>query len=155
MKINFQEFLAYFLVFVVLVGLPWACWEYHYYNKTHNHSPDAQIIEIRASAKEGEWITEIVAGWNYWWKDFKNAEYIHVQKGRPVVLRVTSTDVLHSFAIPSIPEFRKPVDIKPGMWRTFEFVPEEADTLTYLCWQYCSDNHEDMHGNIVVVEGPK
>ncbi len=153
MIIKIQEFLAYILLLIVLVGLPFLCMRYHNYQKSHEYPPDAQIIEIRASAKEGEWITELVAGWNYWWKDFENADYIHVEKGRPVVLRVTSTDVLHSFAIPSISEFRKPVDIKPGMWRTFEFTPEEADTLIYLCWQFCSDNHEDMHGNIVVVDG--
>lgn len=154
MKMQYKELAGVASVLIMLIGLPALLWFYQQDIRRNGRSDNPQIIELRASAKEGEWIIEPVAGWNYWWKDYENADFIYVLKDRPVILRVTSSDVLHSFAIPSIPEYRKPVDIKAGEWRTFEFTPVEVDTLTYLCWQFCSEHHSEMNGKIIVVDDP-
>ena len=115
-----------------------------------SHGWNAQVITLTGRALEGAWTVEPVSGYNYFWKKFQPVDEIVVQKGRPVVLRVTSSDVVHSFAIPSLPAFRRPADIKPGEYHEFRFTPEEEDELVFLCWQVCSPQHGKMKGRIVV-----
>lgn len=146
-----REMLALGSVIAVIVGVPIAINVYHQNLLGSGYGQDAQVIDLYATAHEGKWVAEPVNGMNYWWKDFRNTDVLDVEVGRPVVLRITSTDVLHSFAIPGIREWRRPIDVEAGKWKTVTFVPDEEDALTFLCWQYCSADHESMHGEIVAV----
>lgn len=147
-----REILALTSVVTVLVGLPIMIYGYHQNFLVARYGEDTQIIDLYATADGGKWVTQPVNGMNYWWQDFKNGDTLNVEVEKPVVLRLTSTDVLHSFAIPGIRELRRPIDIEAGKWKTVSFTAEEEDELTYLCWQYCSDQHETMYGEIVAVQ---
>lgn len=148
-----RETLAVVSVVSVLVGLPIAISVYHQDLLASRYGDDTQVIDLYARADEGKWVAEPVNGMNYWWKQFKNEDILDVEAEKPVVLRITSTDVLHSFAIPGIREWRRPIDVEAGKWKTVTFVPDEKDEFTFLCWQYCSDGHQSMNGEIVAV-GP-
>jgi heme/copper-type cytochrome/quinol oxidase subunit 2 len=147
-----REWLGIVTVLGVLVGLPVVIKIYHNHVVETAYGEDAQIIDLYASADGGKWIAEPVIGANYWWRTFQNCDTISVEVGRPVVFRITSADVLHSFAIPGIREWRRPIDIEAGKWRAVEFTPEEEDVISFLCWQFCSEHHESMHGEIEVTE---
>ncbi|MFQ6675076.1 MAG: hypothetical protein ACE5LH_01900 [Fidelibacterota bacterium] len=138
-------------VVAVLVGVPVAITLYHNSVIASRYGDSAQVIDLYARADDGKWVDEPVNGMNYWWKKFNNSDVLKVEVGKPVVLRLTSTDVLHSFAIPGIRQWRRPLDVEAGKWKTVTFVPEEEDALTFLCWQYCSARHESMQGEIVAV----
>ncbi|NIR49394.1 MAG: hypothetical protein GWN62_15525 [Aliifodinibius sp.] len=155
MWVKIRELLAIITVLLILVGLPFAVRYYHQKMILENYGSDVQVFDLYASATGGKWITEPVNGTNYWWKNFQNCDTLKVELGKPVVFRITSTDVLHSFAIPSIRELRKPIDIEPGRWHEVSFMPEEEDVFSFLCWQFCSDHHESMHGEISVVDAPQ
>jgi heme/copper-type cytochrome/quinol oxidase subunit 2 len=147
-----RERLALASVILVLVGIPSGIWYYQKIYIPSKYPENAQIIDLYAIADGGRWVAEPVNGVTYWWKDFEPAKMLHVDKDRPVVLRVTSTDVRHSFAIPAVREYRRPVDVEAGQWQVFELTPEEGDEYSFLCWQYCSDDHTNMNGNIMVGE---
>jgi heme/copper-type cytochrome/quinol oxidase subunit 2 len=144
-----RERLALASVILVLVGLPSAIYYYQKIYIPSKYPENAQIVDLYGIAEDGRWVAKPVNGATYWWKNYERADMLHVDKERPVVLRVTSTDVLHSFAIPSIREYRRPVDVEAGKWKVFELMPEEGDELSFLCWQYCSDDHTKMNGNIM------
>ncbi|MFQ6616884.1 MAG: hypothetical protein ACE5HZ_09015 [Fidelibacterota bacterium] len=144
-----REMLALGSVTPVILGVPMAINVYHKNLLDSRYGEDAQVFDLYATADEGKWVAEPINGMNYWWKKFKNTDVLDVETGKPVVLRLTSTDVLHSFAIPGIHEWRRPIDVEAGKWETVTFVPDEEDDLTFLCWQYCSDRHESMNGEIV------
>lgn len=150
-----RETLAVVSVVSVLVGVPVAVKMYHHNLLDSRYGKEAQIITLYGTADGGKWVAKPINGMNYWWKKFNNSEVVNVEVGKPVVLRLTSTDVLHSFAIPAIRQWRRPIDIEAGKWKTVTFVPEEEDALTFLCWQYCSDRHESMQGEIVAAAASK
>lgn len=84
---------------------------------------------------------------------------------QPVVLRMTSRDVIHSFWVP---DFRVKMDIFPNRYTSYTFTPdalddtapimEDAEVGAYryrdhivLCAEYCGDNHSEMAAVIRVV----
>ncbi|MFQ6673764.1 MAG: hypothetical protein ACE5GH_03130 [Fidelibacterota bacterium] len=147
-----REILALVSLLSIVLGLPTSIHLYRQQFLDSHYGDGAQVIDLYATAAGGKWVTEPVNGMNYWWKEFKNRDDLSVEAGKPVVLRLTSTDVLHSFAIPGIRQWRRPIDVEAGKWKEVRFTPQEEDELPFLCWQYCSDRHGSMHGEIVVVD---
>lgn len=83
----------------------------------------------------------------------------------PVLLRMTSRDVIHSFWIP---DFRVKQDIFPNRYTSYTFVPDPLDDTALImqdeelgaypyrdhilmCAEYCGDNHSEMAGIIRIV----
>lgn len=83
----------------------------------------------------------------------------------PVLLRMTSKDVIHSFWIP---DFRMKQDVFPNRYTSFTFTPEALDDTarimedeelgayryrdhTLFCAEYCGDMHSEMAAIIRVV----
>lgn len=69
--------------------------------------------------------------------------------GKPVVLEMTSQDVLHSFYIPA---FRVKRDVQPGgristMW----FVPNKTGIYEVFCAEYCGEAHSKMYAKVEIV----
>ena len=134
----------------VLILIPVLVWGYQNHLVRKDLPEDAVVIELYGSAVGGTWTTEPIVGWNYWWKGFSRDEAVRIPAGRTVVLRVTSTDVLHSFALPTERAYRRPVDVEPGKWITVVLESREEDeTIPFLCWQWCSPDHEVMQGELV------
>lgn len=88
---------------------------------------------------------------------------IHIPKGKPVLFKIRSRDVIHSFYLP---HFRAQMHAVPGMPTKFWFVPTKttADMATetgnpdfkyeLVCNQICGANHFAMRA-VVIVDEPE
>jgi cytochrome c oxidase subunit 2 len=74
---------------------------------------------------------------------------ITLTKGVPVVLELESADRAHGFEVASL-KIRE--HIKPGTVTRVRIVPDKAGTFSFRCDVFCGKGHEDMTGEIVVVE---
>ena len=72
-----------------------------------------------------------------------------VKKGEPVVFELTSRDVLMGF---NLPDFSLRADVVPDKVTRVRFVPDKTGTFTFLCDIFCGSGHEEMHGQVTVVE---
>jgi mono/diheme cytochrome c family protein/plastocyanin len=68
--------------------------------------------------------------------------------GEPLRLRLTSRDVMHSFAIAGLPA--PATDVKPGEVSEVVLRFDRPGTYTYYCTRWCGPNHWRMRGTIVV-----
>lgn len=92
--------------------------------------------------------------------DFKSLE-LHLPKGKEVLIKIRSKDVLHSFYLP---HFRAKMDAVPGMPTQFKFIPtktteEMRDELNnpnfnyeLACAEICGQAHFSMKMIVVVHE---
>ncbi len=143
-----SERIAVGLTVLILVGLPMALFAYKQVYLPHKLR-GARIITLTALATDGVWTQESVRGTNYWRRHFSPTPEIRVRQGETVVLRLSSADVLHSFAIPALNI--GPIDVPAGEVREMKFTAQRPDTLVFLCWQVCSPVHEKLRGKIVVL----
>jgi len=74
---------------------------------------------------------------------------ITLKKGVPVILEITALDRDHGF---KIPEFNVRADLKSGEVTRVRIVPDRTGTFGFRCDVFCGDRHEDMAGEIVVVD---
>jgi cytochrome c oxidase subunit II len=74
---------------------------------------------------------------------------VTVKKGQPVVFELTSRDVLMGF---NLPDFNLRADVVPDKVTRVRFVPDKTGTFTFLCDIFCGSGHEEMHGQLTVVE---
>jgi cytochrome c oxidase subunit 2 len=73
---------------------------------------------------------------------------VTLKKGVPVVLEITTADVLMGF---NAPDFQTRADIIPGKTSRVRLVPDKTGTFTFLCDVFCGSGHETMNGTITVV----
>src|SRR5262249_61759786 len=66
---------------------------------------------------------------------------------RPVRALIQSSDVLHSFYIPS---FRTKMDAVPGRYTDLWFQATKAGDFPIFCAEYCGTSHSDMLSHVVV-----
>lgn len=98
-----------------------------------------------------------------WWLGRTNAVTLHarmpeaggwapadltVEAGQPLHLRLTSDDVMHSFAIGQ--NNRPAVDVKPGEMTDYTVTFDEPGTYIFYCTRWCGPNHWRMRGTITV-----
>jgi cytochrome c oxidase subunit II len=74
---------------------------------------------------------------------------LHVPKDRPVIIELSSKDVIHNFALPSM---RIAQDAIPGQIIPMWFKPIKAGTYEVVCGQLCGLGHYSMKGSLVVDE---
>lgn len=80
--------------------------------------------------------------------DFTTRNQLHIPVGKPVVVHLTSADVIHSFFIPS---FRIKQDAVPGMegirvW----FEATETGEFELACAELCGLGHYRMRASVIV-----
>ena len=75
--------------------------------------------------------------------------HLTLKKGQPVVLELTSADVLMGL---NIPDFNVRGDMEPGKVSRVRFVPDRTGTFAFLCDIFCGSGHERMQGTITVVD---
>lgn len=71
-----------------------------------------------------------------------------VEVGKPAAFTLESTDVLHSFFIPSM---RVKRDVVPGRLNTLWFEPTQLGTYHMFCTEYCGKDHSVMYAKVHVV----
>jgi cytochrome c oxidase subunit 2 len=113
----------------------------------------ASIVTDRAVASLGasSAVTIDVKGHQWWWeveyedavpaRRVKTANEIHIPVGRPVVLKVTSSDVIHSFWVPNLQGKR---DLIPGYTTAIWLQADRPGVFRGQCAEFCGFEHARM-----------
>jgi cytochrome c oxidase subunit 2 len=72
---------------------------------------------------------------------------LHVPVDRPVIIQVSSKDVIHNFALPAM---RIAQDAIPGSIIPLWFKPIKTGSYEIVCGQLCGLGHYGMKGSLVV-----
>lgn len=79
--------------------------------------------------------------------DFTTVNQMHIPIGRPVVIYLSSKDVIHCFALPTM---RVKQDVIPGMVIKTWFTPTKTGKFEIACAQLCGIGHYRMLGYLIV-----
>ncbi len=74
---------------------------------------------------------------------------LYAPVNEPVVLEMTSDDVIHSFYIPA---FRVKKDVVPGRYNKLWFQATRTGEFPVYCTEYCGQQHSEMLTKVVVLE---
>jgi cytochrome c oxidase subunit 2 len=102
----------------------------------------ANAVEIYVVAKQWMWTLEQPNG-------RREINELHVPRGRPVKLVMTSQDVIHSFYVPAL---RIKHDVLPGRYESLWFTATRSGEFHLFCSEYCGTDHSHMGGQVVVME---
>ncbi len=80
--------------------------------------------------------------------DFVVVNDLKVPLGKPVILHISSLDVIHSFKVFPL---RLNQDAVPGMSIPVHFTPTKLGTMQINCAQLCGIGHYSMRGTLTVV----
>lgn len=81
-------------------------------------------------------------------KEMSVPHVMYIPVNTPIVLDMTSQDVLHSFFIPS---FRVKRDTVPGMTTRINFTATRTGDFKIYCTEFCGTSHSKMRGTVRVV----
>jgi cytochrome c oxidase subunit II len=107
----------------------------------HSVAPPASI-RIRAVGRQWLWFFRHEQG-------STEVGDLHVPVDVPVVLHLSSVDVLHTFAVPA---FRLRQEVLPGRETELWFRATRTGTFRYFCGEYCGPGHSTMTGTIHVLD---
>ena len=120
----------------------------------------ASFIADRSMAKAatGEKLSVTVTGKQWWWdivynsadasKTLRTANELHLPVGVPTRILLNSSDVIHSFWVPSLGGKQ---DLIPGRDNDITIVPSKTGIYRGQCAEYCGTQHAHM-ALVVVVE---
>ena len=114
------------------------------------------LPEILTPAPEGSLQID-VAGKQWWWRvryaraqgAIETANELRLPVGERVNLRLVSTDVIHSFWVPSI---AGKMDLIPGRVTHLALEPTRTGVFRGACAEYCGASHALMAFEVVVME---
>lgn len=116
--------------------------------------PTITTIADLASEPDDANVVDVIG--HQWWWEFEYGDeaittgnVMHLPVDQPVQLRMTASDVLHSFYAPQL--FGKQ-DLIPGRQTNIYFTPEETGEFYGQCYEFCGIQHANMHFRIVVHE---
>lgn len=104
--------------------------------------PPEDAMEVRILAQQWMWKASHEGG-------ARELNSLHIPVDQPVLLSLSSQDVIHSFYIPA---FRLKQDVVPGRTATLWFEANEPGTYPLLCAEFCGTGHSRMLGEVVVME---
>lgn len=100
--------------------------------------------KIKVTGKQWAWEFE----YDYQGKKFSTLNKMYIPVDVPVVLEMTSVDVIHSFFVPS---FRVKKDVVPGMRTHVAFTANKLGDIRVYCTEFCGTSHSAMLATIKVV----
>lgn len=110
--------------------------------------------------QEEEALVINVNGHQWWWevqyddpvpsRKLTTANEIHIPVGRPVRIRLTSTDVIHSFWVPNLHGKK---DLIPGHLNEIWLRADEPGVYRGQCAEFCGHQHAKM-GLLVIAQPP-
>jgi len=87
--------------------------------------------------------------WDYTYPNgVRTQNELKVPAGKPVLLRMTSRDTIHSHYLP---DFRVKEDSMPGRITYLWFYPQKPGKHLVTCTEYCGINHSYMSGQVLVL----
>jgi cytochrome c oxidase subunit 2 len=101
----------------------------------------------QAPAASATRMTVHVIGHDWWWEvrypgtDVVTANEIHIPTNTPILLQVTTADVIHSFWVP---ELNRKIDTIPGQVNAIELDADKAGVYRGQCSEYCGVQHAHM-----------
>jgi cytochrome c oxidase subunit 2 len=109
-------------------------------SKMMAHDPTELVVEV----------TGFQFGWRFHYPESGvTSSDLYLPRGRKVLFRITSTDVIHSFWVP---EFRMKQDAVPGRWTELRVTPTEVGNYQIRCAELCGYAHAAMYAPVAVVE---
>jgi cytochrome c oxidase subunit II len=105
-----------------------------------------QNATASAGAFPGQLVIEVI-GHRWWWEvrypeqGFTTANEIHIPAGKPITIKLTSADVIHSFWVPQL---HPKLDLFPGQTNTLSFQADRSGTYRGECAEYCGEQHAHM-----------
>jgi cytochrome c oxidase subunit II len=104
--------------------------------------PPQGAMPFTATAKQWMWKLQHPTGQ-------REINALHIPKGVPIQITMTSEDVIHSFFVPA---FRTKQDVLPGRYSTTWFQATRTGTFHLFCAEYCGTKHSEMIGKVIVME---
>lgn len=101
--------------------------------------PPENAVQIRVTGKMWWWAIEYLDERGEIL--FTTANELHVPVGRPVILYLTSADVIHSFWVP---ELHGKTDLIPGVVNTSWFTVDNEGVFRGQCAEFCGVQHALM-----------
>jgi cytochrome c oxidase subunit II len=86
--------------------------------------------------------------WSFEYDNGKKSDTLYVPLSKPIKMEITSTDVNHSFYVPS---FRVKEDAIPGRKNYLWFQPTAIGSYNIECAEYCGLSHSAMYSKVVVM----
>lgn len=87
--------------------------------------------------------------WNFKYPEgVETVNELRVPAGTPILVRMTSRDVIHSFFLP---DFKVKEDVMPGRMTYLWFYPKEPGEHLITCAEYCGVIHSSMRGTIIAM----
>lgn len=106
--------------------------------RTVRSSPDAMVVKVSAS----QW------SWKFSYPDYGVVSTeLYLPKGKPILLKMESTDVIHSFWVP---EFRVKQDLVPGRVTELRITPILDGNYKVRCSELCGTGHYRMEQPVIV-----
>lgn len=134
---TFLEFLWSFIPLVIFLIV--FAWGWHIYHQMRSFPKDA--LEIHVTGKQWAWEAAYKSG-------VRTANLVKVPINTNVKIILASTDVLHSFYVPS---FRIKQDAIPGRYTAVWFNANKLGDFHIFCTEYCGTQHSGMIGKLQVV----
>ncbi len=117
-----------------LAARSWQLWNWY-------RDVPADHMEIKLDAAMWSWTYTYPNG-------VQAVNELRVPAGKPILLRMTSKDVVHSHFIP---DFRVKEDSMPGRVTYMWFYPQEPGEHVVTCAEYCGMMHSKMAGKVIVM----
>jgi cytochrome c oxidase subunit 2 len=135
---DYLELAWTFLPLGLLMGIfVWGTWLF-----LVNRRTPAGATEIYVVGKQWMWKLQHPTG------RWENNE-LHIPVGRPILLTMTSEDVIHSFFVPA---FRVKEDVIPGQYTHMWFQATKVGVYPLFCAEFCGTLHSKMTGTVHVME---
>lgn len=97
-------------------------------------------------------LTIQLIGHQWWWEvyypdqSFTTANEVHIPVGQPILFKLTSADVIHSFWVPQL---QAKMDLLPGQTNTTWLTADQPGVYLAECAEYCGLQHAHMRLLIV------
>jgi cytochrome c oxidase subunit 2 len=131
------EFIWSFIPLVLMLAI--FVWGWVVFKAAHTYPENA--VEIKVYGQKWLWTFEHSNG-------KKEDGDLYAPAGRPVVLTMTSSDVIHSFYIP---EFRIKQDVVPGKRSKMWFNAPNPGDYQVFCAEFCGTGHSKMMAKVHIV----
>jgi cytochrome c oxidase subunit 2 len=111
---------------------------------------DPRTVRIEVNAHQWSWTARYAGPDGRFGTpdDIVTTDHIRIPVGAPVLLQLTSTDVIHSLYLPN---FRVKQDAVPGNVGRLTFEARVPGEYEIACAQHCGPNHYKMRGILTVL----